>query len=144
MRTLRIWPSDHMGHWEMSRGVNHRRSQPSQEENYQFELKKKEIGRNEGRLSDFMNFTGRDHRPSWWDRVLFFKAREEWDLPGGPGVKTPWSQCRGPRFNLWSGNQIPHVTTKSSHAASQDPPSYNEGGRSWMLQLRPSTAKYIN
>ena len=53
-----------MGHWEMSRGVNHRRSQPSQEENYQFELKKKEIGRNEGRLSDFMNFTGQDHRPS--------------------------------------------------------------------------------
>ena len=52
-----------MGHWEMSRGVNRRRSQPSQEENYQFELKK-EIGRNEGRLSDFMNFTGQDHRPS--------------------------------------------------------------------------------
>ena len=62
-RTLRIWPSDHMGHWEMSRGVNRRRSQPSQEENYQFELKT-EIGRNEGRLSDFMNFTGQDHRPS--------------------------------------------------------------------------------
>ena len=38
------WP---YGHWEMSRGVNRRRNQPSQEENYQFELKKKEIGRNE-------------------------------------------------------------------------------------------------
>ena len=26
------------------------------------------------------------------------------DFPGGPLVKNPHSQCRGPRFNPWSGN----------------------------------------
>ena len=25
-------------------------------------------------------------------------------LPGGPEAKAPCSQCRGPRFNSWSGN----------------------------------------
>ena len=35
------------------------------------------------------------------------------DLPGGPVAKTPCSQCRGPGFNPWSGNWIPHAATKS-------------------------------
>ena len=35
------------------------------------------------------------------------------------------SQCKGPSFNPWSGNQIPHVATT-------------------ILLLRPSTAKQIN
>ena len=26
------------------------------------------------------------------------------DSPGGPGAKTPRSYCRGPEFDLWSGN----------------------------------------
>ena len=26
------------------------------------------------------------------------------DFPGGPVVKTPHSQCRGPGFDPWSGN----------------------------------------
>ena len=26
------------------------------------------------------------------------------DFPGGPGGKAPCSQCRGPRFDPWSGN----------------------------------------
>ena len=26
------------------------------------------------------------------------------DFPGGPVAKTPRSQCRGPRYNPWSGN----------------------------------------
>ena len=26
------------------------------------------------------------------------------DFPGGPVAKTPCSQCRGPRFDPWSGN----------------------------------------
>ena len=26
------------------------------------------------------------------------------DFPGGPLGKTPHSQCRGPRFDPWSGN----------------------------------------
>ena len=29
---------------------------------------------------------------------------DNWDLPGGPVAKTPCSQYKGPRFNLWSGN----------------------------------------
>ena len=32
-----------------------------------------------------------------------------WDFLGGPVVKTPGSQCRG---GNWSGNWIPHATTK--------------------------------
>ena len=31
-------------------------------------------------------------------------ASEEKDFPGGPGAKTPHSQCRAPGFNPWSGN----------------------------------------
>ena len=31
------------------------------------------------------------------------------DFPGGPGGKTLHSQCRGPGFNPWSGNYIPHA-----------------------------------
>ena len=27
-----------------------------------------------------------------------------WDFPGGPVVRTPCSQCRGPGFDPWSGN----------------------------------------
>ena len=34
------------------------------------------------------------------------------DFAGGAGVKTPSSQCRGPGFSHWSGNYIPHTSTK--------------------------------
>ena len=34
------------------------------------------------------------------------------DFPGGPVAKTPRSQCRGPGFDAWSGNWIPHAATK--------------------------------
>ena len=34
------------------------------------------------------------------------------DFRGGPVAKTPHSQCSGPRFDPWSGKQIPHVATK--------------------------------
>ena len=33
-----------------------------------------------------------------------FKGAETRDLPCGPVVKTPHSQCRGLGFNPWSGN----------------------------------------
>ena len=33
-------------------------------------------------------------------------------LLSDPGAKTPSSQHRGPGFDLWSGNWIPHATTK--------------------------------
>ena len=41
-------------------------------------------------------------------------------LLGGPVAKTPSSPCRRPTFDPWSGNQIPHATTKILHAASTD------------------------
>ena len=41
------------------------------------------------------------------------------DFPGGPVVKTPCSQCRGPGFDPWSGKYIPHATSKSPHATTK-------------------------
>ena len=38
------------------------------------------------------------------------------DFPGGPVAKTPYSLCRGPRFDSWLGNWIPHGGTESLHA----------------------------
>ena len=32
------------------------------------------------------------------------KQPKIWDFPGGPVDKTPRSQCRGPRFDPWSGS----------------------------------------
>ena len=33
-------------------------------------------------------------------------------------AKTPHSLCRGPGFDPWLGNWIPHAITKSFHAAT--------------------------
>lgn len=35
------------------------------------------------------------------------------DFPSGPGAQSPRSRRRRPVFDPWSGNQIPHVTTKT-------------------------------
>ena len=37
------------------------------------------------------------------------------ELPCVPAAKTLSSQCRAPGFSCWSGNQIPHVATKTLH-----------------------------
>ena len=37
-------------------------------------------------------------------------------FPGGLMAKIPHSQCRGPGFHSWSGNQIPTATTKTQHS----------------------------
>ena len=42
------------------------------------------------------------------------------DFPGGPVAKTPRSQCRGPRFNPWSGNETYHTTTKEPPCCNED------------------------
>ena len=34
------------------------------------------------------------------------------DFPSGPVAKTLHSQCRGPGFDPWLGNWIPHTTMK--------------------------------
>ena len=36
--------------------------------------------------------------------VQLILRKGAWDFPGEPVVKTPHSQCRGPRFNPWLGN----------------------------------------
>ena len=62
-------------------------------------------------------------------------------LPGGPVAKTLYSQRREQGLNPWSGNEVIHAATKSSHAATEDPACQNEDQRSHVLQLRPSAAK---
>ena len=37
--------------------------------------------------------------PAPWKRFSVY-----WDFPGGPAAKTPYSQCRGLRFNPWLRN----------------------------------------
>ena len=53
--------------------------------------------------------------------VVLSSVRSFRDFPGGPMAKTPCSQCRGPGFSPWLGNQIPQAATKTSHAANEDP-----------------------
>ena len=49
-------------------------------------------------LALFQEDTGRDASLWGWARDGF------WALFDGPVAKTLWSQCRGPRFDHWSGN----------------------------------------
>ena len=35
------------------------------------------------------------------DGGTFINLKCGWDFPGSPVVKTPGSQCRGPRFDSW-------------------------------------------
>ena len=42
------------------------------------------------------------------------------DFPGSPVAKTPCSQCRGPGFDPWPGNQMPHATTRDPACCNED------------------------
>ena len=42
--------------------------------------------------------------PSVSSDLQKLKVKSLWDFPGDPVAKTPYSQCRGPRFKSWSGN----------------------------------------
>ena len=55
-----------------------------------------------------------------------------WDFPGGPLAKTLSSQLRGPGFNTWSENEIPHATTKFT---SCNCGFFSNMGSSWTLTL---------
>ena len=51
----------------------------------------------------------------WRENTVNLKEKSQ-DFPGGPVVKTPHSQCRGPRFNSWSGNYVLNASTKTQHS----------------------------
>ena len=57
-----------------------------------------------------------------------------------PVAKTPHSQCRGPRFNPWSGNPILHATMKKLQVTTQLKISHATM-EAHVPQLRPDTAK---
>ena len=57
--------------------------------------------------------------------IKFMLKNKTWDFPSGLVAKTLHSQCSGPGFNLWSGNYIPHATTKSSQATAKDLACHN-------------------
>ena len=69
------------------------------------------------------------------------------DFLSGPVAKTLCFQHRGPRFDPWSENWIPHAATKSSCASTKHPACHNyltcHSGdwRSCVPQLRPDTVK---
>ena len=52
-------------------------------------------------------------------RSSFLNYTYSQDLLGGLVIKTPYSQHRRPWFDLWSGNWIPHATTKSLHVTTK-------------------------
>ena len=43
------------------------------------------------------------------------------DFPHSPGAKTPSPQCKGPRFDPWSGDWIPPGAARGSHAVAREP-----------------------
>ena len=52
---------------------------------------------------------------------ILLKSLIIWDFPGSPVVNTLRSQHRGPRFDPWSGNYIPHAATKDPTCCNEDP-----------------------
>lgn len=63
------------------------------------------------------------------------------DFPRVPVDKTLHSQCREPEFNPSSGNSIPHATTRSLYAITNESTSLNKDGVSYVSQIRIGAAK---
>ena len=71
---------------------------------------------------DFTQFPAKFQQKTFFVDIEKLILKCVWrDFPGDPVAKTLHSQCRGPGFNLGSGNYIPHAATKSSHATTKDP-----------------------
>ena len=51
--------------------------------------------------------------PLAWGKVLLRMGYYR-DFTSGPEAKIPGSQCKGPGFDPWPGNRIPHAATKDS------------------------------
>ena len=66
-------------------------------------------------------------------QTLFLLEKPSRDLPGGPVAKTLSSLCRS-WLDPWSGNYIPHASTKG-------PIYHKEDWRSCVIQLKPNTGR---
>ena len=42
-------------------------------------------------------------------KIVFIFRDKHRDIRGGPGAQTSCCQWNGPRFDPWSGSEIPHV-----------------------------------
>ena len=65
-------------------------------------------------------------------------------FPCGPVARTLCFQCRGPGFDPWSGNQLPHATTKSSHAAVKARPSQINKNKMTLILLEAHQYSFNN
>ena len=73
--------------------------------------------------ADFITATTPETLYSWWSTI--HKETNCWDVPSGLGAETLCSQCRGPGFNPWSGNWIPHDASKRSYVPQLRPVQSN-------------------
>ena len=67
-----------------------------------------------------LNLTPKGDGTNEWDLWEVLKAWDSCLIKEAPGtslcgavVKISCSQCRGPEFDPWSGDSIPHATTKT-------------------------------
>ena len=68
--------------------------------------------------------------------IVAFKKFSLWDFPGGPVVKAPYSQCRGPMFNPGQGPRSHIPQLKSLHATAQ-----RAHMPQWRLKIPSAAAK---
>ena len=69
------------------------------------------------------------------------KQGVETDFPGGPVAKTPGSQCRGPGFNPWSENCIPHDATARFRVPQWRGKIPHDATEAWHSQINKETNK---
>ena len=63
------------------------------------------------------------------------------DFFDGPVTEIPCSQCQGPGFYPWSGNWIPHATTKIHMSQLKNLNAATKTEDPAMPQLRPGAVK---
>ena len=59
-------------------------------------------------FKDYRNICLYMYRMARQDLKSIFQEGRPWDIHGNPVSETPGSQCKGPGFDLWSGNWIPY------------------------------------
>lgn len=64
-------------------------------------------------------------RPKVKKHLYHKREHRHRDFSGGPAVHTPHSQCKGSRFNPWSGNEILYAAAKDPAVKAEDPVCHN-------------------